>query len=138
MTVFLHAPWAGPNGVDDVLGYPAEGVIDAVMRHLPGGPRPMGFDLAGSPFGDIRVRSTFYAKGYDDFRLAMFCDGWIYTKPLSSYEGVTPIRDWVNASNLARARLQSPNPDWREYTAAQFNAELARSADLRRHWGRLR
>ena len=138
VTVFLHSPWAGVNGLDDKWGYPADGYIDALMLSLPSGPHPVGFDLAGSPFGNLRIRNTFYAKGYDDFRLSTFCDGWIYTKPISSYEGVTPIPDWIQAGNLARARLQSPNPDCREFTAAQFNTMIARGADLSGLCGSLR
>jgi hypothetical protein len=138
VTVFLHAPWPGPKGMDDRRGYPADGYIDALMLGLPSEPRAVGFDLVESPFDSLKVRNTFYGKGYDDFHLSMFCDGWIYTKPISAYEGVTPIRDWINAGNLDRARRQSPNPDWRELSAAQFNARIARTADVRRLWGHLR
>jgi hypothetical protein len=137
MTVFLHAPWPGVNGMDDKWGYPADGYIDALMLSLPSGPRAVGFDLVESPFDSLQVRNTLYANGYDDFRLSTFCDGWIYTKPISAYQGVTPIRDWINTENVARARLQTPNPDWREYTPAQFNAKIARGADLIGLWGRL-
>jgi hypothetical protein len=137
VTVFLHAPWPGPKGMDDQRGYPADGYIDALMLSIPRA-RAVGFDLVGSPFDSLKVRNTFYANGYDDFRLSTFCDGWIYTKPISAYEGVTPIRDWINAGNLDRARRQSPNPDARELSAAQFNARIARIADVRRLWGHLR
>jgi hypothetical protein len=138
MTVFLHAPWPGPNGFNDTYGYPADGYIDALMLGLSAGPRPVGFSLAASPFGDLCPRYSVYAHGYDDFRLSTFCDGWIYTRPISTYEGVTPIADWINAENLVQARLQTPNPDWRGLTAAQFNKNIARAADLRRMKSRLR
>ena len=138
VTVFLHAPWAGMKGIDDSAGYPADGYIDALMPSLPSGPRAVGFDLVDSPFGQLQVRNTFYALGYDDFRLSMFCDGWIYTKPLSEYEGVTPIPDWISAANVDRAHMQLPNPDWRQYTPEQLNARIARIADIRGRWGHLR
>jgi len=51
---------------------------------------------------------------------------------------VSPIPNWINADNVARARLQTPNPDLREGTPDQFNARIARDADLARRWGHLR
>jgi len=138
VTVFLHAPWPGPKGMDDRWVCAADGVIDALMQGLPSGPRAVGFDLAGSPFGNLRVRNALYARGYDDFRPSMFCDGWIYTQPISSNQGVTPIQGWINAGNLERARAQSPNPDWRQLTASEFNARIAQAADVRKLWGHLR
>ncbi|HEU4365731.1 MAG TPA: hypothetical protein VFT13_09750 [Candidatus Krumholzibacteria bacterium] len=138
VTVFLHAPWPGPRGYDDERVHPAGGVIDALMLARPGGPRTVAFDLAGSPFGEIRPRDCVYMHGYEDFKLSDFCDGWMYVKPISDYEGVRPIPDWINESNLARARRQTPTLAAREYSAAEFNAMIARNADMRRVCARLR
>ena len=138
VTVFLHAPWSGKKGYGDRSVHPADGYIDALMLGLSPGPRAVGFDLVESPFGRLRIRNAVYANGYDDFRLSSFCDGWIYTKPISEYEGVTPIENWINADNVVRARLQTPRPRMREYTPEQFNASIARSADMGGRWKHLR
>ncbi len=135
VTIFLHAPWRGSDGYGSPMVHPADGVIDALMLE---NPRPVGFDVAGGPFGELKVRNAVYRHGYDDFRLADFCDGWIYTKPISEYEGVAPIAGWVNGSNLERARAQSPNPSFRKASAEEFNRGLTRDADISRRWGRLR
>jgi hypothetical protein len=138
VTVFLHAPWAGSEGYGDRLVYPGGGILDALMLGLPSGPRSVGFDLEGSPFGEIRPRDTVYAAGYDDFRVSMFCDGWIYFTPLSASRGVTPIRDWINPDNLAQARLQTGYLPARGFSVAQYNAMIAQGADATRHWPHLR
>lgn len=137
-TVFLHAPWNGGGGYDDRFVHPIAGAIDALMLTRVGGSHPVGFDIAGSPFGELTCVDCVYGHGYDDFRLANFCDGWIYTKPLSEYEGVTPIKDWIHEGNLETARRQIPNPRMRGFSAAQFNAIIAREADARRLWRHLR
>jgi hypothetical protein len=136
VTVFLHAPWKGAGGYGSRMRHPADGVIDAVM--LAEGPRPVGFDLDEGPFGELRVQDAVYRHGYEDFKLADFCDGWIYAKPISEYVGVTPIPGWVNESNLERARAQSPNPRFREASVDQFNAGIAQDAEIHRRWGHLR
>ncbi len=79
VTLFLHAPWNGPEGYGSRMRHPAGGVIDALM--LAEGPRPVGFDLAGGPFGEIRVEDAVYRHGYEDFKLADSCAGGIYTHP---------------------------------------------------------
>ena len=136
VTVFLHAPWNGQGGYGSRMRHPAGGVIDALM--LAEGPRPVGFDLADGPFGEIRVEDAVYRHGYEDFELADFCDGWIYTQPISGCVGVTPIPGWVNESNLKFARAQSPNPGFREASVEEFNDGIARDARMHRRWRHLR
>lgn len=135
VTVFLHAPWNGPEGYASPVRHPADGVIDALMLHE--GPRPVGFDIAGGPFGELHIVDAVYRHGYDDFRLADFCDGWIYTKPISQYAGVTPIPDWVNEGNLDRARAQSRSPRYRDASIEDFNDAIARQAEIPRKWARI-
>ena len=136
LTVFLHAPWNGPEGYGSRMLHPADGVIDALM--LVSGPRPVGFDLAEGPFGELRIENAVYRHGYEDFKLADFCDGWIYMKPISEYAGVTAIPGWVHEGNLERARAQSPNPSLREASIEEFNEGIARDAEIHRRWGHMR
>jgi hypothetical protein len=136
VTVFLHAPWNGRGGYGSRMRHPADGVIDALM--LAEGPRPVGFDLADGPFGEIRAEDAVYRHGYEDFKLADFCDGWIYTQPISECVGVTPIPGWVNESNLEFARALSPNPGFRQASVEEFNEGIARDAQMHRRWRHLR
>lgn len=136
VTIFLHAPWNGSEGYGSRMRHPADGVIDALM--LAEGPRPVGFDLDEGPFGELSVKDAVYRHGYEDFKLGDFCDGWIYTKPISEYVGVTPIPGWVNESNLERARAQTPNPSFRQASVEEFNKGIARDAGISRRWGHLR
>ncbi len=136
VTVFLHAPWNGREGYGSKMRHPADGIIDALM--LATGPQSTGFDLNGTPFGDLRIKDAVYCHGYDDFKLGDFCDGWIYTKPISQYEGVTAILDWINETNLEHAQAQSPNPRFRDASAERFNSAINRDAEIPRRWGHLR
>lgn len=136
ITVYLHAPWNGYDGYDSAMRHPADGIIDALMQSV--GPHPVGFDLGTGPLGQFQVKDAVYRHGYDDFRLRTVCDGWIYTEPISSYEGVTPVPGWINDDNLERARRQSPNPAFRAASVQSFNEAIAQDADIASRWGFLR
>jgi hypothetical protein len=98
------------------------------------GPHPIGFNLRPGPFGGLRIKDAVYRLGYPDFKLADFCDGWIYTKPLSTYEGVTPIHDWIDQKNIDRARMQIPDPVLRRASVREYNDTIAIDADAPRQF----
>jgi len=71
-----------------------------------------------------------YAAGYDDFRLEMFCDGYVFSRPLAEYEGVTVIMDFVNADNLARAQRNTASVRFRDAPAERFIFSMVKIASL--------
>ncbi len=91
--------------------YPAGGVIDALFAKMPPEKRRAGFDVKGSPFGSLPADSSLWGHAYPDFRLDMFCDGWIFQKPFSEYEGVTVVPGWFNEENRLEAIAQLVNMD---------------------------
>jgi hypothetical protein len=109
-TIFLHSPWSDKNYENEL--YPAGGVIDAVLaeRH---DLRPVGFDLAGTPFGELCGPGSIYEVGYHHFTLKLYADGWIFTKPLSQYQGVTFDDKFITEANFKRAIEQITNPEFK-------------------------
>lgn len=51
---------------------------------------------------------------------------------------MTPIANWINEANIELARLQLPNPAFRDASIERFNAGIAQDADIPRRWGHLR
>ncbi len=139
VTVFLHAPWNGPVGYNADFVHPADGRLDAFMLSRTDGPFPVGFDVEGSPLADLHIEEAVYKHGHEPFTLSGFCDGWIYTKPVSEYEPVTYIEDWIDDANLSRARMNAMNPRWRDFSVDEMH-EGCKSymEDFRRFFGRLR
>lgn len=137
MTIYLHAPWISAEGWDKPSVYPVDGIIDAIMRELPLKYRRVGFDTKDTPFGMLTCNKSYYKYGYDNFRLEMFCDGYILQKPLSEYEGVTIIEDFINEKNIDYARSQSPNPRFRNASIEDFNNAMKRSADIKKRYAHL-
>jgi len=155
ITIALHDVWFSSQGYSKPETWVADGYIDAAMGEIEPQFRRAGFDTTGTPFGGLPGEKSIYKYGYDGprsfwgvvgiaggimpwwaryeskFTLSMFCDGYIYQKPLSEYEGVTPIGDFVNERNLAQARLQSPDPQFRNASADEFNRQIAKDADVR-------
>ncbi len=135
ITIFLHSPWYPAEGYNaPYMVRPADGAIDAMIDALEPGLRRAGFDTRGTPFGQLPGGTSIYKHGYDGFKLADFCDGYIIQKPLSEYEGVTPIPDFVNEKNIEQARAQIPNPRLRTASIATFNRAIASDADMKKRF----
>lgn len=136
-TISLHTPWPSNQGYEEPSTYPADGYIDAVMADVEPKFRRVGFDTRGTPFGDLPGEASVYKYGYEKFTLSTYCDGYIFQRPLQEYEGVTPIQNWINQTNLAEARAQS-DPKHRQATAEEFNRGIAEDADVQRETANLR
>jgi hypothetical protein len=138
--IYLHAPWPAAAGYQAPGVYPADGVIDAVFATLPPGERRVGFDVVDSPFGDLPAASSYWGHANPDFRLRDYCDGWIFQRPLSAYEGVHVIDGWFTADNRLAAIGQIANPDPRvkdtTKTVADLEASLASDTDFARRFAR--
>lgn len=130
ITIALHAPWPSEKA-ESYATYAVDGVIDALMHEL--GPEyyPVGFDTRGTPFGALGAgRNCLYTQGYDDLTLADWCDGYVFHAPISQYQGMTPIPDFVNADNLARAQQYTWNPKMRSAPAGMFQLSLMQAANI--------
>ena len=136
ITIYLHAPWPSAQGYTKPDVYPVDGIIDAVMARISPRYRRVGFDTKGTPFGKLPGETSIYKHGYEDFSLEKFCDGYIYQASLSKYEGVTPIRGFVNEGNIEQARLQSPNPWFRNATIEDFYNAAKEDANFKRRFAR--
>ena len=96
--IFLHSPWVSDKGWDKNKVPPVNGVIDSIMRLFEN--KNIGFDVYNSPFGDLPALDTYYAFGYPNFSLKMFCDGYIFQKHYEDYESMTMEEDFINPENM--------------------------------------
>ena len=129
--ICLHYPWPtidGPNAYD----YPLDGAIDRVMKEFEAG--WAGFDVVGSPFGRLGDRDAEYARGRKRFAFSDFCDGYVFLRPFSEYEGCTVDPLFITEENLAEAVAYLPNASIKKkiLTVSQFLAKMKRDADLKR------
>jgi len=130
ITISLHYPWPSSAGYDEGVTYAADGYIDAVMAEIEARFRNAGFDTRGTPFGDLPGENSVYKYGYEKFTLSTFCDGYVIQGPLREYQAVTPIKDFINAGNLAAARAQMPNQKFRDASAEELNRGIAHDAGV--------
>jgi hypothetical protein len=96
-TISLHYPWISDKGFETRVK-PVNGVIDSVMARLDN--RPMGFDAKNTVMGKLKADKTYYAFGYDDFRLELFCDGYIFLTPFSEVQAVSVEMNFYDEYNL--------------------------------------
>ena len=61
-TIFLHAPWQSERKRSSKAVKPVNGVIDACMATLDN--QPVGFDVTGTPFGELNSDDSFYLLGH--------------------------------------------------------------------------
>jgi hypothetical protein len=138
MTINLHAPWVNVEGYGKPPVFPADGYIDAMLTELDPKEQSVGFDCAGTSFGKLPGETSLYKFGYEGFTLENIYDGYICQGPFSSYEGVTPIKGFINEANLEEARSNSPSAAMRNASAEEFNAGAAEDADIKRRLSALR
>ena len=103
--------------------------IDEVMETRIGAPLPVGFDVVGSPFGELRDSNTIYAVGYDHFTLATFCDGYIYFRPFSESRLVTFIEGFYDEGNIDIARVSVPQLQYRHASPEYFESQMKRQLE---------
>ncbi|HEX5043248.1 MAG TPA: ChaN family lipoprotein [Candidatus Polarisedimenticolaceae bacterium] len=140
--VMLHRPiWCGHPAS---WGYclPFDGAVDCAAPD-----RPVGFDVAGSPFADLTFdRTTYYAHGYASLRFAEFADGDVWSGPVESFAGVGLIPldayapgDAALAEVIAAESEPGKPPLTREALHARWTEEAARLADAvrARRWAAL-
>jgi hypothetical protein len=137
-TIFLHSPWPAVTGYADPYVYPVDGVIDALFAAIPPEKQRLGFDVKGSPFGKLLAETALWAYAAQDFRLEMYCDGWIFQMPLSQYKGVTVIPGWFNEANRLEAIAQIANPDprvkRRDRTVKELMDSMTSDTDFKRRF----
>ena len=117
--------------------YPARGAIDQVMAGL--SDRRVGLDLAGSPFGGL-PDDSYYATGYEDFRLGRLADGYVYDRPFAEFESCTLDEAFLTDNNWPEAQRQFPDPDWhpRPATLEEYWAQIRAYADVPSRYAALR
>jgi uncharacterized iron-regulated protein len=135
--IFLHSPWTTKEGFDS-HSYPVGGAIDRVMLEFPD--KRVGFDVRGTPFGRLPDEDTYYALGYDEFELGDYCDGYIFQRHFSDYEGVTPDPEFITEENFAQAIAWLPNLEARKRLTrpSELLDAVARDADIQRRFSDLR
>lgn len=115
--ICFYDPWESRWATEKPL-HPAGGIIEQVISpHYP----ELGFDLKGSPLGDLQDES-FYALGYPDFRLKDIFDGMIYTGRLQDLQPVTPIADFIDEENFSLFRDYVAYNDDADKSIAELNA----------------
>jgi hypothetical protein len=122
-SVLLHYPWTCADGERWGRCLPVEAAIDclAVRRG-----DPLGFDLASSPIGELPVSSRYwYGLGYPRVRLLDLADGYVWTRPIDSYESVSliPLAEFApDDQTLAEVIANNPVTDTPAKDRAQLQA----------------
>lgn len=133
--IALHTPWPGKEGYSSPPVLPADGILDQALGSSGKRWKRVGFDLNGTPFGRLVSQTAVYKHGYEPFTLDEFADGWVYVGPIWQYEAVTPIKDFINESNIEYARANSSNPALRTASIADFNRRIASSLEgVKKRW----
>ncbi len=130
ITICLHAPWPGTEGYGGPFVQPVDGLIDRLMLEIDPKFQRVGFNTKGTPFEKATGKTSVYQHGYENFTLAAFCDGYIFQQPLAAYQGVTPIRDFINEENWEYTRVQSPSPRFRNASIDELNEVIAKDAGM--------
>ena len=123
-SISLHAPW--PDRTQRIrLAYPAGGAVDALIAALPPDRRSGGWNTAGTPLGDLPVKTSDYAIGSPGLTLAGLFDGYVIQGPIAQYTTVTPIKDFVRPGDADRASREYPGVKSTPLTVEQINQSIS-------------
>lgn len=128
VTVYLHGPWPDSESPTQV-GYAADGLVDAVIRRLPGEYKVGGFDVAGSPFAEVSIDSGTYAYNREDLSFGDVTDGYVYFGRVTELSAVTPIEGFFNEENIDEAVRNFPGPSPEDAGPRELNRYLSQMAD---------
>ena len=131
--IFLHSPWATKEGFES-HSYPAGGAIDRVMLGFKD--TRVGFDVRGTPFGQLQDEGTYYALGYEGFKLEDFCDGYIYQRHFADYEGCSVDPAFITEGNFQEAVAWLPNAEARKKLKrpSELVEAMVGDADMKRRF----
>lgn len=133
--ISLHQLWSLKfNG--NMACRPVNGMIDSAMTLAGPTTHPCGFDVVETPFGCLGDSASFYKVGYPGFRLADYCDGYIFQKPFGDYEVDSWIEDFVNESNVEEAKRSHYNLWYRDKAVGDFSAAMNRQIQNELAWYR--
>jgi hypothetical protein len=110
--VTLHRPVRCRKGDGFEACLPLDGAVDCAASRLD---HPVGFDVVGSPLAELRFPvDTYYALGYPSLRFGDITDGYIWTQPIETYQGmsVVPLAEYApDAKALGEVRARNPLSD---------------------------
>lgn len=132
-TVLMHGPWPDESRPSN-LNYAVDGYIDSIQEELPDRVRRAGFDLAGTPPGDLPVTVGQFAGHHDALTLGALADGYITLGPISRYRGASVIPDFYTAGNIEYARLNFPGPTEEELSPGELQEFLRGQANAFDQW----
>lgn len=135
--ILLHQAFSSRWQGGAELVFPARGAIDQVMAGF--ADTRVGFGLRDTPWGDL-PDDSYYASGYEDFRLGQLADGYIYERPFAAFESCTLDEAFLTEANWPEAQRQFPDPDWhkRPATLAEYWAQIRQYADIPQRYRALR
>lgn len=69
------------------------------------GNKPVGFDVLGSPFGDVYDKRAMWARARRDYRFSDMVQGYVFLKPLCELHDMTWVPGFIDDRLFAKARV---------------------------------
>jgi hypothetical protein len=136
VSVFLHSPWFLSENENLSQEFPAGGIIDLLLTKVSQEYKHRGFSVKNGPFSEIAIDKAYRFNiqyplaDQEGMLLKDLCDGYVILGPLSLYQSVTLIPDFINESNFEEAMARVPWPrsqtakEGEEITMVEFNRIL--------------
>ena len=130
--VCLHEPHfkAGAEALkQQTLRDPLGGLVE--KAYVLAGGKPLGFDVDGSPFANLRDREDYFFDGQDNVVFSDLAEGYVILKPFADLDKkMTWVGGFISDGNFARARAFALARGWVKAdqckTSAQLDARLKR------------
>ncbi|MCR9132941.1 MAG: hypothetical protein NXI08_10215 [bacterium] len=129
-SVLLHSPFYNYSGRNPFMLQPAGGELEQKLRKTD---YPIGFDLNGSEFGELKDDSFFSACS-EDFRLKDIFDGYIFLAPFEELTGATFDLLFFEGRSWEETLSQMPVMGGNRESMEAFQNQIRGYADLKQRY----
>lgn len=104
-SILLHVPLPGNKG----YGHTGNGNIELIMHNL--GNTPTGFDLKGTPVGEL-ADSSYVNRCHPSVKMKDLFDGYVFLAPFSQLKGATIDPRFYDGRSWDEVLARQPDPYW--------------------------
>ncbi len=103
--VGLHGPYLSPAQIDKTYKGPEPVIVDLIEKIMAAhGGKPVGFEVAGSPFEGLRDEHAYYFHWQPKVKFGDLCQAFVFLKPVKQLSPCTWVDDYISDEMFEKSR----------------------------------
>ncbi len=103
--VGLHGPYMSPAQIDKTYKGPEPVIVDLLEKVMAArGDKPVGFDVAGSPFAGIRDDAAYYFHWQPKMTFGDLCQAFVFVKPIKKLSPCSWMENFISDEMFEKSK----------------------------------